>query len=323
MGMREIDRDSGMFGQGFMSAHLAALVKGHGEAHLFLKAFEDPAKGPRYRGGLPILQPHQDAKESFALDQNTDLRQVALANDEVSFPVARHQSFAHRGRSLVDQGHVRNGSTPAVFAACRSAGLVFAAQQVQQAGAELSPRHSIQCAIDSLMGKTDRISHTSQCARDLHRTQAPVKMLQHGDPERVAGYQLALAARFTSQHTSSSIGHHTAVASSDGTLAQLSSPSVASNLTANRRPGSLQPGSNPCRAHPQRQLRLNNNSLLQIKMAKTSWHMQLSPLSEMLHLYPESAVPHISLVFREMWDTTALSLGLSIHPMPSLSEGCP
>jgi hypothetical protein len=24
----------------------------------------------------------------------------------------------------------------------------------------------------------------------------------------------------------------------------------------------------------------------------------------MLHLYPESAVPHISLVFREIWDTT-------------------
>ena len=46
-----------------------------------------------------------------------------------------------------------------------------------------------------------------------------VKMLQHGDPELVAGYQLALAARFTSQHTRSSIGHHTAVASSDGALA--------------------------------------------------------------------------------------------------------
>jgi hypothetical protein len=25
-------------------------------------------------------------------------------------------------------------------------------------------------------------------------------------------------------------------------------------------------------------------------------------------------VPHISLVFRKMWDTTALSVGLSIHP---------
>jgi hypothetical protein len=28
----------------------------------------------------------------------------------------------------------------------------------------------------------------------------------------------------------------------------------------------------------------------------------------LLHLYPESAVPHISLVLREMWDSTALSL---------------
>ena len=41
-------------------------------------------------------------------------------------------------------------------------------------------------------------------------------------------------------------------------------------------------------------------------MTVTSWHMQLSPLVEMLHLYPESAVPHISLVFCEMWVTTAL-----------------
>jgi hypothetical protein len=35
----------------------------------------------------------------------------------------------------------------------------------------------------------------------------------------------------------------------------------------------------------------------------------------MLHLELESAVPHISLVFREMWDSTDLSLWLSMHPM--------
>jgi hypothetical protein len=28
----------------------------------------------------------------------------------------------------------------------------------------------------------------------------------------------------------------------------------------------------------------------------------------------QGRVPHISLVFREMWDSTALSLRLSIHP---------
>ena len=32
----------------------------------------------------------------------------------------------------------------------------------------------------------------------------------------------------------------------------------------------------------------------------------------------EGRVPHISLVFREMWDTTAPSLRLSIHPIHSV-----
>jgi hypothetical protein len=33
-------------------------------------------------------------------------------------------------------------------------------------------------------------------------------------------------------------------------------------------------------------------------------------------LFPSNGrVPHISLVFREMWETTPLSLWLSIHPM--------
>jgi len=57
MRMSEIDSDSSTFGERLMFAHLAALVKGHGEAHLSLKAFEDAGKGPRYRGGLAILQP--------------------------------------------------------------------------------------------------------------------------------------------------------------------------------------------------------------------------------------------------------------------------
>ena len=47
--------------------------------------------------------------------------------------------------------------------------------------------------------------------------------------------------------------------------------------------------------------------------------MQLSPLVEMLHLYPESAVPHISLVFREMWDTT--DVDRKVHRMNRESEG--
>jgi hypothetical protein len=51
-------------------------------------------------------------------------------------------------------------------------------------------------------------------------------------------------------------------------------------------------------------------------MTITSWHMQLSPLLEMLHLYPESAVPQISLVFREMWETANLDLLLDRRSRP-------
>jgi hypothetical protein len=42
--MSEIDSDSSVFSQGFMFAHLTALVKGHGKAHLAFKAFENLGK---------------------------------------------------------------------------------------------------------------------------------------------------------------------------------------------------------------------------------------------------------------------------------------
>ena len=42
--MSEIDSDSGVFRQGFVFAHLAALVKGHGASHLALKAIENGGK---------------------------------------------------------------------------------------------------------------------------------------------------------------------------------------------------------------------------------------------------------------------------------------
>ena len=97
--MSEIDRDSSVLRQGFMLAHLAALVKGHGAAHLAVKAFENLAKGRRYGIGLPIAQLYQGDKESLPLDQSPDLRQVPFTDDEISFPVAWNQSFSHFGRS--------------------------------------------------------------------------------------------------------------------------------------------------------------------------------------------------------------------------------
>src|SRR5579862_6900666 len=250
MGMSEIDSDSGVFGQGLVFAHLTALVEGHGKAHLAFKAFEDLAKAPRDRVGLPVGQLHQGDKEALALHQGAYLRKVSLANNEVSFPVARNQSFVHFCRPSVDQGHLGNGVTASALAPRRSARLVSAAQQIQHAGAELSPWHGIECRVDGLMGKTDRLSHTCQCARNLHRTQASAKMSQHGHPKPVAGFQLSRPTRLNGQHTGSSISGYTAVDSSNAALAQLRSTSVALNLTGYGRTGSLQLGCDPGRPPP-------------------------------------------------------------------------
>ncbi len=246
--MSEIDSDPSIFSQGLVLAHFAALVKGHGTAHLALKAIENRGKGLRDRVSFTNGQLPRATKRVERSTRGRPERGYP-ANDEVSFPGAVNSRM---GTSTgLWSIKVMSGMDDCVYfyraPVCEP---VSAAQQIQQAGAELSPRHGIQCGVDGFMGKTDRISHTSQCARDLHRTQALAKTLQHGHPERVARFQLALPARFTSQHTRSSISGHTAVASRNGALAQLSSPPIASNLTANGRPGSLQTGSDPCRPHP-------------------------------------------------------------------------
>ena len=88
------------------------------------------------------------------------------------------------------------------------AGAVVAAHQQEQTGTEISPRHGVERSVDGLAGEPDRIGHTSQCARNLCRAQALAQMLDHPDPERVADRQLARYARHPSQHTGPATGCH-------------------------------------------------------------------------------------------------------------------
>ena len=47
-----------------------------------------------------------------------------------------------------------------------------AAGQLQQAGAQMSARHGVEAVVDRLVAEALGIGHTSQCARNLSRTQA-------------------------------------------------------------------------------------------------------------------------------------------------------
>ena len=80
-----------------------------------------------------------------------------------------------------------------------------AAHQGQQAGTQMSPRHGVERGVDGLVGEPYRIGHTSQCARNLRRTQALATMIDHDDPERIAGHQLARNTRSAGQHPRSPV----------------------------------------------------------------------------------------------------------------------
>ena len=69
-------------------------------------------------------------------------------------------------------------------------------------------------------------------------------------------------------------------------------PAVAAYLAEDSGSGPHESGGDPRRTHAQPQLRLNQGPFLCLQMNVASCHMQPSPVSEMLHLYLESAPSH-------------------------------
>ncbi len=161
-----------------------------------------------------------------------------------------HQAFGQFGGTLVDQGH---GFEEATGNAARagSALRLGAAQEGQDAGAQLAARHGLQRGVDGLVREADRLRHTSECGLDLLRTQAPAQMVEHAEPELVAGNQLAFHARLAVEHPRAVMGE-TGVAPSDqlrtAALATLrhGPPAVAKHLAGDggaRALGTTGPGS--------------------------------------------------------------------------------
>jgi hypothetical protein len=69
-------------------------------------------------------------------------------------------------------------------------------------------------------------------------------------------------------------------------------PAVAPHLAGYSGPRSHEAGRDRPRPHAKRQLGLNQSTFLKIKVLVALRHMQLSPVSEMLHLHLESAHRH-------------------------------
>src|ERR1022692_5006095 len=121
-------------------------------------------------------------------------------------------------------------------------------------------------------------------------------MVDHDDPERVVGNQLAQDTGLAGQHPGSPVRWNTAIASGHPGSAlpdQLwrGQPAVATYLAANGRTSPHEAGGDRRRPHAQGQLRLNQSPFLQVQVTVASRHMPLSPVWKMLHLCLESTLP--------------------------------
>lgn len=210
--MGEVDVDASVFRQGFVMSHLRTLIEGHGTAQLAVEAVEDPGEGLGGDLGLAAVQLDQGNEQGGAFNQCANLREVALADNQIALPVAGDQADLDLDGSLIDEHHVRDGWLAApFFALLRSSGVMPAAHEAEQAGAQMPPRHGVERSVDGLVREPHGIGHTSQCARNLGWTQAPAKMTDHGDPERVARDQPADHARLDGQYAGTPISCNTPI----------------------------------------------------------------------------------------------------------------
>jgi hypothetical protein len=118
-------------------------------------------------------------------------------------------------------------------------------------------------------------------------------MIDYDDPERVARNQLAQTPGLVCQQAGSPVGSYTAITSGNPGSASrghfsIRLPAIAAYLAKNSRSGPHESGGDRRRTHAKPQLHLNQCPFLHIQVNVASRHMQLSPISEMLHLYLES-----------------------------------
>ena len=142
----------------------------------------------------------------------------------------------------------------------------------------MSARHGIEGGVDGFVREAHRFVHTTECARNLLRTQALAQVSYDLLKERAAYHQLAHHAGLCGERAGPLLGRHGAIAASyprtpTQHYQRLGYPAVARHLAGDRR------------ARP-----LEQRTLLKRQLLIRLPHATLS-LSEMLHLDFERGLP--------------------------------
>jgi hypothetical protein len=102
MRVSEVDRRTGLLRDFGMLHHFPALVVGHGQTQGSRHLIELVAEADGCRRGRGAIHFRQDHQARGAFHQRTDSRAIVGANDDIAFPMARHQAVFDLRRAHVD-----------------------------------------------------------------------------------------------------------------------------------------------------------------------------------------------------------------------------
>ncbi len=156
--MREVDLDSGRFGEEPVLGHLLPSVVGERAAHLLRQGAHLAGERAPNAGRVLRAQGHQERGPGRALHQCTQGRSRPSAHEQVAFPVAGNRPIRDFGGSLFDADHVGQLPPPVVGPAgsTRSTPLVPMAQGREQLPPELPSGQHVQVRVDGFVRDAHR-----------------------------------------------------------------------------------------------------------------------------------------------------------------------
>ena len=253
----EVDRHAGSLGDLGVSRHLPALVVSHALAHLQRHAIERGAEAFQRRSRRRVVHLHQHQVATGSLHQRAYTRGVGFALDQVAFPMPWHQPVFDLRWAHMDADHLGNLAAPIHTTRARSACRLALPQADDQLLAQFTDRQGIDRVIDRLatdVGISEAGNvHAAQLAGNLLGRQTFTEHMRHQLEALTTPQQLSLRSTHLAASLHLLLGRVGRVAATD--------ISIAAQLPADGRRGSVDQAGNPTQAEALGMTDLNGGAL--------------------------------------------------------------
>ena len=253
----EVNRHPSLLGDFSMPRHFSTLVVGHALAHRQRHAIERCTEAFHRRGRRRVVHLHQHQVATGSLHQRAYTRGVGFALDQVAFPMPWHQPVFDLRWAHMDADHLGNLAAPIHTTRARSACRLALPQADDQLLAQFTDRQGIDRVIDRLatdVGISEAGNvHAAQLAGNLLGRQTLTEHMRHQLEALTTRQQLSLRSTHLAASLHLLLGRVGRVSATD--------ISIAAQLPADGRRGSVDQAGNPTQAEALDMTDLNGGAL--------------------------------------------------------------